>query len=95
MATKTWSALWGNWQVVLRQLEVGRWSVRVFRWSPERKQSERRVLATCDYFARRENAVTWAADVMRHDGAKVFVLDAPGLSLEAMLRFTPAPELAA
>lgn len=71
------------------------WGVKVWRWAPGSGLEARTLLAKCDYFTTREKAVEWAADLMRSDGAKVLVLDAPGLTVESMLWFKPAPELAA
>jgi len=95
MATRSWSARWGNWQVVLQEFDPGRWGVKVHRWPPGAGLELRSVLATCDLFGTRDAAIDWACDVMKSDGARVLVLDAPGLTLRAMLQFTPAPELAA
>lgn len=94
MATRSWSARWGNWQVGLRHLGDC-WGVKVWRWAPDAPLEDRRVLATCDYFESRDKAVEWACAVMKSDGARVFVLDAPNMTLESVLRFLTAPELAA
>jgi hypothetical protein len=91
---KSWHARWGNWAVSLKTTGDC-WAVTVYRWPPGSGLGDRKVLATCPFFGAREEAVSWACGVMRSDGATVVVLDAPGLALEHLLRFTTAPELAA
>lgn len=87
-----WTARWGDWVVHLRNTEKG-WRATVWRWMVGGKLEERTQLGLCEGFGSAEDANTWACDLLRENGAKVFVIDKPELRLETILRFHPAPEV--
>ena len=87
-----WAARWGAWIVGLRSCGSS-WNSTVWRRTSSLVPAARRELDSWDGFKTAEEAVTWACDVMRADGAEVMVLGAPGLKLEGLLSFSPAPEI--
>lgn len=90
-----WSARWGNWVVGLRARPSG-WEATVWRWPPGTALGARQEIDQWDGFVTTEEAISWACAAMRVDGARVLVLDAPRpISLESLLRFSPAPDVAA
>lgn len=91
MLKGNWSARWGAWAVGLRS-HGSMWSATVWRWEPGTSLSVRREIDDWDGFKTVEEAVAWACIVMRNDGAKVFVVGRPDMTLESMLAFAPAPE---
>ena len=86
-----WFARWGNWSVGLRQAD-DTWNVTVWRWLPGKPLACRHELDACDGFKTRTAAIEWAAAVMKRDGARIMVLDAPGITIASTLAFDPAPE---
>jgi hypothetical protein len=89
-----WQARWANWVVHLEANEGG-WDVKVWLWLPGKPATARRELAVASKMASHEEAVKWACQAMRDDGATVMVLDAPSITLESMLQFAPAPRAVA
>lgn len=85
-----WSARWANWVVGLQATEAG-WDVVVWQWLFNKPPSARRELESKKGFVTHEEAIKWACDVMRKDGATVMILDAPSMTLETVLQFAPAP----
>lgn len=86
----TWHARWGNWAIFLHSAG-DRWDVRVWRWAPSTDVATHVEIDAWDGFYSQEEAVTFACDVMRNDGAKVMVLGAnKPMTIEALLRFAPA-----
>jgi len=85
-----WTARWANWSVGL-EWKAGGWEVTVWRQLPGKKF--RHALGSHDGLRTTEEAVSWACRVMRDDGAKVMVLDAPTLTLESALSFRPTLEV--
>jgi hypothetical protein len=90
LTSGAYSARWGNWVVGLRSGRHG-WLATVWRWLPGKPLAARHELAAQDGFNTATIAVAWCCRIMRADGAIVMVLDAPSLTLDAVLRFTPAP----
>jgi hypothetical protein len=87
----TWSARWGDWVIHLRG-QAGTWRATVWRWTLGGGYTERTQLDARAGFATAADATTWACDVLRESGAKVYVVDRPALKLETVLRFNAAPE---
>lgn len=94
ITTGSWSARWGEWVVGLRG-NASHWRATVWRWTTAGGYTERTQLGACEGFTAPADAVSWACDVLRDSGAKVFVVDKPSLKLETLLRFSPAPEAVA
>lgn len=91
----SWSARWGNWHVSLVS-NGDRWDAKVFRWPPCSTLAERVEIDNWDGFRSSEEAVTWACDVMKNDGARVMVLGSlKPITLASMLSFKPAPQIVA
>lgn len=87
----SWCARWSNWTLKLRD-DRGEWKVTVRRGVPGEADA---CSHTSDGFLSPQTAVTWACDKMRTFGAKVMILGKPSITLESLLRFTPAPEACA
>ncbi len=81
-----WSARWANWAVALEWKTDG-WEVAVWRQLPGK--TFRHPLGSQGGFLTTSEAVTWACNVMRDNGAVMMVLGAPNFPLEAALNFTP------
>lgn len=90
MTYGAWTARWANW-VVLLEATNGGWDVKVWVWLPNKPATARRELAANTKMVSHEEAIKWACEVMKNDGATVMVLGAPSITLESMLQFTPAP----
>lgn len=88
-----WTARWADWVIGLQSNETG-WDAVVWRWSLDSK-TERQEVEAKKGFTTHEEAIKWACDTMRKDGATVLVLGAPSITLESMLKFTPAPQAVA
>lgn len=86
-----WTTRWGDWVVHLRCIKDN-WCVTVWRWTIGGRLEERTQLGLCAGFGSAVDATTWACDLLRESGAKVFIVDKPQLKLEDLLRFHPAPE---
>lgn len=91
--TGAWTARWADWVVWLQRTEAG-WNVKVWHW-PLDRVTERREVGTQNLLASHDEAIKWACDTMKNDGATVMVLGAPSITLESMLKFTPAPQAVA
>lgn len=87
----SWTSRWGDWVVHLRNV-TGLWCVTVWRWTTGGHLEERTQLGLCEGFGTAADATTWACDLLRENGAKVFLIDKPRFRLEDILRFHPAPE---
>lgn len=83
-----------NWVVWLENTGTG-WNAKVWRWPFNKPPSDRVQLDARTNMTSHEEAIKWACDVMKNDGATVMVLDAPGITLASMLKFTPAPQAVA
>lgn len=94
MTHGAWTARWANWVVLLEATDKG-WDVKVWRWLFGKPASARHELAAQRAMATHDEAIKWACDVMKNDGATVMVLDAPSMTLESVLQFTPAPQAVA
>lgn len=86
-----WTSRWGDWVVHLRG-SPGCWRATVWRWTLGGLIEERAQLGLREGFASASDATSWACDVLRDSGAKVFVIDKPSLRLEDFLRFQPLSE---
>lgn len=86
-----WSTRWGDWVIGLREREHV-WHATVWRWTRGGGLEERRQLDARDGFPNPPSAVAWACDVLRGSGVKILVVDRPSMTLERMLRFSPAPK---
>ena len=87
----TWTARWGAWVVHLRSTSAG-WRAVVWRWTAGGLLEERMQLGLCEGFANATDATTWACELLRESGAKVFIVDRQDIRLEDVLPFHPAPE---
>lgn len=80
----SWTARWGSWVISVRTERQDRWHVRI--WSLALGACvqivKRAILATAS------DAVSWACDVLRQQGAVVFV-DGRTHGLERFLAFSP------
>jgi hypothetical protein len=87
----SWSTRWGDWVIHLKGAD-GKWRATVWRWTLGGGYTERTQLGICEGFATAADATEWSCELLRENGAKVFVIDKPSLKLEKLLRFNPAPE---
>lgn len=86
-----WTSRWGDWVVHLRNI-AGLWRAIVWRWTTGGHLEERTQLGRCEGFGSAAEAASWACDLLRDSGAKLFIIDKPQLKLEDILRFHPASE---
>lgn len=86
-----WYARWGDWVIHLRE-QAGKWQATVWRWTTGGGYDERMQLGVGNGFTAPTDAVEWACDLLRENGASTFVIDRPDVTLETLLRFNPAPE---